>query len=148
MVANVSPKVVLGMSFFTLSDADVDFLGQELWWRTYTTQEALPTTRHVKLVGKKKFAAAALNPEYETFVIHVAPLSSTPLTNADVYPSHRTLIAGLIPEETPTIISAMTVLMASMVIMSITVFNGHGSCYGPDSHDSHSFSLSDKLGKV
>ena len=31
LVANVSPKVVLEMPFFTLSGADVDFLGCELW---------------------------------------------------------------------------------------------------------------------
>ena len=31
LVANVSPDVVLGMSFFTLSSADVDFPKKELW---------------------------------------------------------------------------------------------------------------------
>ena len=31
LVAKVSPEVVLGMSFLTLSGADVDFLGRELW---------------------------------------------------------------------------------------------------------------------
>ena len=31
LVTNVSPKVVLRMSFFTLSDANLDFLGCELW---------------------------------------------------------------------------------------------------------------------
>ena len=30
LVANVSPKVVLRMPFFTLSSANVDFLGQKL----------------------------------------------------------------------------------------------------------------------
>ena len=30
LVANVSPEVVLGMLFLTLSGADVDFLGREL----------------------------------------------------------------------------------------------------------------------
>ena len=31
LVANVSPEVVLGMFFLTLSNADVDFSGQKLW---------------------------------------------------------------------------------------------------------------------
>ena len=31
LVANISPEVVLGMLFLTLSDADVDFSGQKLW---------------------------------------------------------------------------------------------------------------------
>ena len=47
LVANVSPEVVLRILFLTLSGADVDFLGQELRWRTYTTKEVLPTTRRV-----------------------------------------------------------------------------------------------------
>ena len=53
-MANVSPEIFLGMLFLTLSDADVDFLDWELWWRTYTTKEALPTIRRAELVGKKK----------------------------------------------------------------------------------------------
>ena len=89
LVANVSPEVVLGMPFLTLSGADVDFLGRELRWRTYTTQEALPTTRRVELVGKKEFAAAALDPEYEAFVVHVASLSSTPLYAAETRASRQ-----------------------------------------------------------
>ena len=53
-MANVSPEVVLRMPFLTLSSAYVDFLNWELRWRTYTTEEALATTRHVELVGKKE----------------------------------------------------------------------------------------------
>ena len=99
LVANVSPEVVLGMPFLTLSGADVDFSGWELRWRTYTTKKALPTTRRVELVGKKEFAAAALDPEHETYVVYVASLSSTPLASPNVYPSRRLQISGLIAEE-------------------------------------------------
>ena len=42
----------------------------------YTTEEALPTTRRVELVGKKEFAAAELDPKYETYVVHVGSVSS------------------------------------------------------------------------
>ena len=31
LVAKISLKVVLGMSFFTLSDANIDFLDWKLW---------------------------------------------------------------------------------------------------------------------
>ena len=75
-MANISPEVVFGMPFLTLSGVDVDFLGCELRWKTYTTEEALPTTRRVELVGKKEFAAAALDPEHETYVVHVGSVSS------------------------------------------------------------------------
>ena len=109
LVANVSPEVVLGMPFLTLSGADVDFSGRELRWKTYTVEEALPTTRRVELVGKKEFAAAALDPEHETYVVHVGSVrsnaspSSSPL---DVHPSRRPQISGLIAEEAPTKVPA------------------------------------------
>ena len=102
LVANISPEIVLGMLFFTLSNADVDCSSPDLRWRTYTTKEALTTTRHVELVGKKEFAAAALDPAHETYVVHVASLSSTPLTSLDVHLSREPQISGLIAEEAPT----------------------------------------------
>ena len=107
LVANVSPEVVFGMSFLTLSIADIDFSGGELWWRTYTTKEALPTTRRVELVGKKEFATAALDPKSETFVIYIASvssntsLSSSPL-ELDIYLFRRPQVSGLITEKAPT----------------------------------------------
>ena len=102
LVANISPEVVFGMPFLTLSGADVDFSGRELRWRTYTTEEALSTTRCVELVDKKEFVAAALDPEHETYVVHVASLNSTPLKSPNVHPSWRPQISGLIAEEAPT----------------------------------------------
>ena len=95
LVANVSPEVVFGMPFLTLSGVDVDFLDRELRWRTYTTEEALPTTRRVELVGKKEFAAAALDPEHETFVVHVVSLNLVP----GIYPDREVRIASLLTEE-------------------------------------------------
>ena len=121
LVANVSPEVVLGMPFLTLSGADVDFSGWELRWRTYTTKKALPTTRRVELVGKKEFAAAALNPKHETYVVHVASLNvypsrkpqisgliaeEAPVASLDVHPSRRPQISSLIAEEAPTKVPA------------------------------------------
>ena len=52
LVANVSLEVVFRMLFLTLNSADIDFLDWELRWRIYTIEEALPTTRHIKLVRK------------------------------------------------------------------------------------------------
>ena len=107
LVVNVSPKVVLGILFFTLSDTDVDFSVWELWWRIYTTKEVLPTTRRVELIGKKEFAAAIFDLEHETYIVHVASLSSTPLvTFLDVHPSQEPQISGLIAKEAPIKVSA------------------------------------------
>ena len=54
LMANISPEVVCGMLFLTLSIANIDFSGRELRWRTYTTKEALSTTKLVKLEEKKE----------------------------------------------------------------------------------------------
>ena len=108
-MANISLEIVLEMLFLTLSGADVDFSGRELWSKTYTGKEALPTNRRVELVGKKEFAATALDLERETFVVHVASLSSDALPSSsplDVHPFRRSQISGLIAEEAPTKVSA------------------------------------------
>ena len=91
---NISPEVVLGMPFLTLSDADVDFLEHELRWRTYTTKKTLLTTRRIELVGKKEFVAATLDLKHETYVVHVGSVSFDMLPSSfplelDVHPSHR-----------------------------------------------------------
>ena len=99
LMANISPERVFGMPYLTLSNANVDFLGWELRWRTYTTKKALPTTRRVELVGKKEFVTAMLDPEYKTFVVHVASFRST-LLNA------RPQISGLIAKEALIKVSA------------------------------------------
>ena len=54
-------------------------------------------------MGKKEFAATALDPEHETYVVHVASLSSISLVaSLDVHPFRRPQISGLIAKKTPT----------------------------------------------
>ena len=108
LVTNVSPEIVLEMLFLTLSGADVEFSGQELQWRTYTIKKALPITRRIELMGMKEFVVAALDSEYETYIVYVTSLSSTPLVAflgsipLNIHPSQRPQIFGLIAKETPT----------------------------------------------
>ena len=52
------------------------------------------------LIGKKEFAAAALDPEHEAFVVHVAALSFD--SGDEVHPSRRAQIAHLKADEAPT----------------------------------------------
>ena len=104
LVANVIPKVVFKMLFLTLSDANIDFLDWELRWRIYTTEKIFPTTKRIKVIRKKEFAAAAIDPEHETYIIHIRSVSSIALPsfsplNADVHPAHRSQISGLIAEK-------------------------------------------------
>ena len=109
LVANVSPKVVFVIPFLILSKANIDFLVWELWWRTYTTEKAFLTTKCIELVGKKVFAAAALDLEHKTYVVHIGLVSSDASQSSsllDIYPSWRPQMSGLIAEKAPTKIPA------------------------------------------
>ena len=58
-------------------------------------------------MSKKEFATAVLDPEHETYVVHVASLSSTLLIAFfDVHPSREPQISGLIAKETLTEVPA------------------------------------------
>ena len=72
LVADTKFEVVLGMPFLKISNADVAFSERTLTWKSYTTSEALPTTKRVQLVDPKEFVIAALDVDNETFVMHVA----------------------------------------------------------------------------
>ena len=72
LVADTKFEAILGMLFLKLSNADVSFGEETLTWKSYTTNEALPTTERVQLVDLKEFVIAALDADSETFVVHVA----------------------------------------------------------------------------
>ena len=72
LVADTKFEVILGMPFLKISNADVAFGEGTLTWKSYTTNEALPTTKRVRLVDPKEFVIAALDASSETFVVHVA----------------------------------------------------------------------------
>ena len=83
------------MPFLTLSNADAQFVEKELTWRSYTTAEALPTTKRVEFINKKKFAKAALDENSKTFVVYVTSLNLVP----GIYPNREAQIAFLLTEE-------------------------------------------------
>ena len=76
LLAETSMEVVPQMSFLTLSNANIQFARKELTWRSYTTAEALLTTKQIELLDKKEFAKAALDEKSETFVLHVAAMEA------------------------------------------------------------------------
>ena len=56
-------------------------------------------------MGKKEFAAAALDPEHETYIIHIESVSSNASLNPsplNIHPFRRTQISGLIMKEALT----------------------------------------------
>ncbi len=88
------------MLFLNISNADVDFQARNLQWKCYTTRDILSTTRRVKLIGKKEFVAAVLDPEHEAFVVHVAALGVD--SGDEMHPSKIAQIAYLKVDEAPS----------------------------------------------
>ena len=70
-MADISVKMVLGMLFLTFSNLNIKFSKKKLTWRFYTAAKALPITKPIEFIDKKKFAKATLNENIEAFVMHV-----------------------------------------------------------------------------
>ena len=88
-------KVVLSMLFFTLSNADIQFAEKELTWRTYTTEEALSTIRRVEIINQKEFAKAALDDNFQAFVLHVSSL----ISRMTIHPAREAQLALLLAKK-------------------------------------------------
>ena len=97
LLADTRMKVVLGMLFLAPGNADIQFGAERLTWRSYTAVEALPTARWVELINKHEFAKAALDENFETFVVHVAALEAP---EPAVHPSQALLLAALKQDKT------------------------------------------------
>ena len=97
LLANIGLEMVLGMFFLTLSKADIRFMEWKLVWRTYTAAKALPTIRRVEIIDKRELAAAALNVDDETFIMHVVALAEP--TIMLIYSSHQAQVASLTRKE-------------------------------------------------
>ena len=71
-MADTKFKVILGMLFLKLSNADMLFGEKTLIWRTYITNKALFITKQVQIINKKNFVIAVLDTDSKTFVVHMA----------------------------------------------------------------------------
>ena len=73
LLADISMEVVLGISFLTFGNANIQFTKKQLTWRTYTTKKALPTTRQVEIIDQKEFAKTALDENVKALWCMLAP---------------------------------------------------------------------------
>ena len=113
LVANTRFKVILGMPFLKISNANVAFGERTLTWKSYTTNKALPTTKRVRLVDLKEFVIAALDAGSETFVVHVAirerekmPVHSEKQAQIKAEAQSRVQVGALLFDEAPTKVPA------------------------------------------
>ena len=83
--------MVIGMLFPTINNANIQFADKVFTWRTYTIKKALPTTRCIELIDKKKFAKTAFDENVKAVVVHMSFLNS----KMTIYPVLITQIALL-----------------------------------------------------
>ncbi len=93
LLADVKLNIGLRMPFLTISNANVNFQAWYLQWGSYIIRDVFPTTRSVEVIGKKEFAITVLDPEHESFIVHIAALSVD--SGDEVQPSRRAQIAHL-----------------------------------------------------
>ena len=86
LLANISLEIVLKMLFLTFSKADIWFAEQKFVWMIYIAAEALPTIRKLEIIDKMKFAAATLNEDNKTFIVHIVALAK--LITIPIYSFH------------------------------------------------------------
>ena len=103
LVANIKFEVILEMFFLKISNTDVSFNKGTLTWRTYTTNEALPTTEQVQIIDPKEFIIAALDVNSETFVMHVAIWEQEKMP---VYSEKQAQVGALLFDKAPTEVPA------------------------------------------
>ena len=127
-MADTSVEVVLGMPFLAFSKVEVEFAERELTWKAYTIAKALSTTKRVQIIGSKEFAKAALDPDQEAFVVHLATLFSS----MEIHPDREVQVAALIADEAPVAILAKYLdfedvffKMSSAILPEHTEINTH-----------------------
>ena len=86
------------MPFLIINKANIRFAEQELVWRIYIAAEALLTTRRVEIIDKREFAAATLNADNETFVMHIVALVEP--TTMPIHLSRQVEVTALTSKET------------------------------------------------
>lgn len=89
------------MSFPISSNVELNFNNQQLKQRSYIAIKAFSITRQVKLIRKKEFLAATLDPKDEIFFIYVAFFT----ISDEIYFSYTAQIALLKFDKTSTTIS-------------------------------------------
>ena len=85
------------MPFLTLSNAYILYAEKELTWRSYTTKEALPTTKKIELIDKKVFPKAPLDENIEAVLVHVSSLSLE--SKITIHPAWKAQISLLLAGE-------------------------------------------------
>lgn len=78
-------KMVLGMSFFTFSKANIRFAKKKLVWRAYSSVKTLFITQKIKIIDRKEFATAILIEKNKMFVINIATISIKIVSNIHLF---------------------------------------------------------------
>ena len=102
-MADTKFEVILGILFLKINNADVSFGERTLMWKTYITNEALPTTKQVQIVNPKEFIIVTLDVNSKTFVMYVAIQEREEMP---VHSKKQAQVGALLFHKAPTEVSA------------------------------------------
>lgn len=79
LLADISMEVVLKIPFLSFNYMNIDFkvIIGKLTWMTYIAIETISIAKKVELIDKYKFVKAALNRNFETFMVYIVALETT-----------------------------------------------------------------------
>lgn len=83
LLDDISIDIALGISFFTLNNVKINFIGYYIYLKIYTIAKILLTIKQVELIRKKKFATVAFDLKDEIFILYIAFINQ----DSDVHPS-------------------------------------------------------------
>ena len=90
LLDDISIDIALGISFFTLNNVKINFIGYYIYLKIYTIAKILLTIKQVELIRKKKFATVAFDLKDEIFILYIAFINQ----DSDVHPSWTTQITS------------------------------------------------------
>lgn len=127
-LADITIDIAINISFFTLSNVEIDFMGYYIYWKIYIFVEIFPTTRRVELIEKKRFTAAAFDLEDDVFIVYMAFICQ----NLDIHLLYRAQMALLKANEAVTCVSPKYADFANIVSKDLAAkqpeyskINGH-----------------------
>lgn len=82
LLANISIKVVLEISFLSPNNANINFNeAKRFTWKKYSITKPLSIICQTELINKEKFAKTVLNINSETFVVYIVALKVFKMNN-------------------------------------------------------------------
>lgn len=95
LLADVNMKVVFGIRFMAINNADNQFTKKKLIWKTYMIKKVFTITCQVEFINKNKFVEIELDENVKVLMTQINSLAAKMI----IYPAGKTLVSLLLVEK-------------------------------------------------